>query len=408
MDTKGAIAPSTPTLHFSLRHVLIAVGAACVVLAPAHYFDGVYLFSIAFSIALVFICVIVYRVTAVGAVGVAFLGLFVGLFLAMVFFTFGVHAFFNLLVCIALWLAQVRVRTLATALFLTMLAVYGFAIYSGLSEMQQLMALKAANPFKSLADRLEFEKTTPSISSSSHQPIYLAPFVAFQLNEQDKQHHAEYFDRAWALKELHENTAMHFARAAGFGVMRMPSIRREIVRLKPRTPIQLPAAIALDPANAAKSQLPELHQNALFNFVDPNRIGYVPSRDQVAGFESHRLSSLQSNNDESSTKPTWKVNRLELVSLLRHTEPCVYVAKAMPAMDKLAEVPTRPLNRFEQTALPQLTTQENVVVDQQSEHIQMLGALRAGKSCLECHEVDRGKLLGAFSYEFVPLAHAGK
>jgi hypothetical protein len=30
----------------------------------------------------------------------------------------------------------------------------------------------------------------------------------------------------------------------------------------------------------------------------------------------------------------------------------------------------------------------------------MLGAVRAGNDCLQCHNGPRGKLLGAFSYEF--------
>ena len=72
-------------------------------------------------------------------------------------------------------------------------------------------------------------------------------------------------------------------------------------------------------------------------------------------------------------------------------------------MDKLKEVPTRPLNTFEGGALPKLVSQEDVVVDQQPTRIQMVGALRAGKTCFECHEGRRGKLLGAFSYELTPV-----
>jgi hypothetical protein len=88
---------------------------------------------------------------------------------------------------------------------------------------------------------------------------------------------------------------------------------------------------------------------------------------------------------------------------MRHAEPRVYVAATLPEMDKLADVPNRPLNRFEQGALPQLIAQGDVVVNQQPDRIEMLGALRAGKTCLECHHGDRGKLLGAFSYELAPL-----
>ncbi len=73
-------------------------------------------------------------------------------------------------------------------------------------------------------------------------------------------------------------------------------------------------------------------------------------------------------------------------------------------MDQIATVPHRPLNDFEFAALPKLAAQEDVVVDQKTNQIQMLGALRASKTCLECHQGQRGKLLGAFSYELTPIA----
>ena len=56
------------------------------------------------------------------------------------------------------------------------------------------------------------------------------------------------------------------------------------------------------------------------------------------------------------------------------------------------------------TSIHRVIAQDDVVVDQTPERIQMLGALRAGKTCLECHEGQRGKLLGAFSYELTPIA----
>jgi hypothetical protein len=72
-------------------------------------------------------------------------------------------------------------------------------------------------------------------------------------------------------------------------------------------------------------------------------------------------------------------------------------------MDQIAYTAHRELNDFESAALAKLISQEDVVVDQTPERIQMVGALRAGKTCLECHEGQRGKLLGAFSYELAPV-----
>src|SRR6476469_4406037 len=135
MCNKHPDALTVEKLRFSLRHLLVVLGVACVVLMPSYYFGGIYLFSIAFSLALVFTCAMVYRATAVGTVVIALVGLLVGFPLAMVFLTFLVHAFFNLVACIVLALTRVRVRVFATALCLTLFAVYAFAVYSGLAEM---------------------------------------------------------------------------------------------------------------------------------------------------------------------------------------------------------------------------------------------------------------------------------
>jgi hypothetical protein len=171
----------------------------------------------------------------------------------------------------------------------------------------------------------------------------------------------------------------------------------------------------MTPPNAGTSNFTLLHRNAIANFVDPERIGYVRDRDTVAGFESHRLSSFADENyvskgrpDWLEGRPDWQIVRLELVSLLRHDEPRVYVAESMPSMDELAGVPHRALNEFERGALPQLVAQQDVVIGTGAQRIAMLGAVRAGATCLECHEERRGELLGAFSYELTPLPSTEK
>jgi hypothetical protein len=406
MDTAPAAPAGSERLRFSLKQLLLALGILCLVLAPTQYFGGVYLFSIAFSCALIYVCVAIYRKTAIGAVFTAFASLFMGLFLAPVFFTFGVHTFFNLLACIALSVVRVRSGIFVYGLCLTTVAVYGFAFYSGISEHLELIALKKSLPFESIAERLAFEDETITTQPTTGQPIQLAAAVAESLETQDRQLEMRHYGRAADLQQLHEHTAEQFRRAAGFGLMRVPSIRAEWVRLGPRVPLPMPVPVAITPPGPTNLPLQTLHQNAVYNFVDRNRTGYVRSRREVVGFTPHGLSSLKRDDRDSVDHPDWKVIRLELVSLLRQTEPRVYIAKSLPEMDKLADVPNRPLNTFEQSALPQLDTQQDVVVNRQPDRIEMFGALRAGKTCLECHHGDRGKLLGAFSYELVPLSAA--
>jgi nitrate reductase cytochrome c-type subunit len=69
-------------------------------------------------------------------------------------------------------------------------------------------------------------------------------------------------------------------------------------------------------------------------------------------------------------------------------------------MDQLSSdnVPTRSLDSFESKSLAQLWADEDVVVSHEGNEYRMLGSLRAARQCLECHSVQRGELLGAFSY----------
>ena len=88
-----------------------------------------------------------------------------------------------------------------------------------------------------------------------------------------------------------------------------------------------------------------------------------------------------------------------MVSLLRFAEPRAYVSEKLPELERLKHVPTRELTEFERTSLPRLYCDEDLVISEQSDRVLMLGSLRAAQGCLQCHEVERGTLLGAFSYE---------
>jgi hypothetical protein len=166
----------------------------------------------------------------------------------------------------------------------------------------------------------------------------------------------------------------------------------------------MPAPLNNVPVLPAASDLSPIHHLILLEFGDLDRSGFVRSRKAVAGFQPHRVTSQADVAGGGNEASHWQIARLELVSLLRHETPRVYVADQLPSMDQLAEVPNRALNDFEASALPQLETSEDVVIDQGQKRIQMLGSVRAASSCLECHEGERGRLLGAFSYEITPVS----
>ncbi len=176
-----------------------------------------------------------------------------------------------------------------------------------------------------------------------------------------------------------------------------------------------------------------MHQRTRDEFVAPRRWGHVESLEQVSGFVPHRLDhrpkiepwdyrheilfsqqvsfngkmekhvSDEFDAIERTAPPDaiWLLKSLELVSLLKSNSPAVYVSAYLPDMDKLANVETRSLNGFEAHSIKQLEFDEDFVIAAKTNEIRLLGSIRASESCLKCHSVERGALLGAFSYHLV-------
>jgi hypothetical protein len=143
---------------------------------------------------------------------------------------------------------------------------------------------------------------------------------------------------------------------------------------------------------AAESDFGGTHEDNAIAFLNPLDFGYVKDREHVAGFRPHQFGR------KPDAPKRWQVERLELVGLLKYDEPVVYLSDYLPKMDELRDAPTRPLDAFEQEALTALRGGEDLMVRDGSDRMRMLGSLRAAKQCLRCHQVERGDLLGAFSY----------
>ena len=159
-----------------------------------------------------------------------------------------------------------------------------------------------------------------------------------------------------------------------------------------------------------------LNEDGYDDFASSTRIGYAKDVDHVAGFGGHAVVRLlvvnvdETRDDYAQTaenspmkEPThfWQIRRMNLVSLLKFPQPAVYESENVPTMQELVKAKTRPLDKFEADALQKLRDGEQIVVASQTNRIQMLGSLRATKRCLDCHSVQHGELLGAFSYELI-------
>src|SRR5205807_1315917 len=97
-----------------------------------------------------------------------------------------------------------------------------------------------------------------------------------------------------------------------------------------------------------------IHRDRVANFLSPSRFGYAKDRQHVAGFQSHQFSATHGKLHDERPSMRYSLRRLELVSLLKHEKPGVYVTDKLPRMDLLQGVPIRPLDDFERENLRRL------------------------------------------------------
>jgi hypothetical protein len=292
-------------------------------------------------------------------------------------------------------------------------------------EGEELTKIKAflleQFPFVSLRSRLGHESDAARLNRHSGLHANLPDDVALL-----KSAGPNYFSiRGDALRKLHSDEADLFINAPGFGLFRMrppnpydlkPPYRGDValnseyqsaVELAYEQPVELESVTGVT-GGSSQTEAAELHQTSQMMFFNPDNNGLVRNVDEVAGFEAHGLDGIPSvgnlggkpgNADENTV--WWKLNRLELVSLLKHDHFAVYTSESLPNMEQLDGVPTRTLDEFELLSLGRLFGGEDLVVNATTNRIRMLGGLRASEQCLECHSVKKGELLGAFSYELL-------
>lgn len=290
-------------------------------------------------------------------------------------------------------------------------------------EWRQFVRLRQMYPFESVAKRLAYEHAPRSAANNAPSAAPIESLaVATQLAnlEETSQYYRNW--RTDMLRLLHEQTAFEFSMAQGFGPSRMIAVEPRAENLLETDsgliPLDAPEnngpfAAANDGGSVpiekkpgattapARNVLESLHWIGRDDFLNPDRFGYIQDRDHVAGFESHRFTALPVGQNQA-WQASWRLARLELIGLMKYDKPKAYVSKYLPRLKELGDAATRDVDAFESQALARLRTQEDVVIDQRSDRIRMVGSLRAGTSCIECHEVRRGELLGALTYEFVP------
>jgi hypothetical protein len=304
--------------------------------------------------------------------------------------------------------AAVQVRSTRARYGIVMICVSAAFVLTcsyGNANFNRVLALRNQFPIESLEHRLAYEGERPAANVSTS----LSPALSVRLSEDE-----QVFDQGgWRMSHLrmiHDREYEQFVRAAGFGIMRMGHPRRETIEMPPLRDIDFAGTSPDESGNTwnywgggtslqSNSPIEQAHDASRFDFLDAEGYGdIIAPRIKVVGFIPHAFHRhpLQ----DAKERPKWSIDLVELVSLLKFDEPRIYVLDHLPRMDQLSSdtTPTRELNEFEALALEKLRSQEDLVVHREGDEYQMLGSLRAAKQCLDCHNVQRGELLGAFSY----------
>ncbi len=410
--TSPAQEPRMP-IQFGLKTLLAITAVSCLILVPYQWFGVLYLISAGVSTLLIYVCVRSYwQKKSAQTICTAIVGTLLGVMCgigSITFFFHGVANFFAVLLGIGV---GVRPRTMAVMLLTTVLGVYGFAFLSAYNEYLNIEQMRRDYPIVSLADRLEFDPPDRVLHDAEATKELFYSLPVMQTLKDREQVASRYGYRDSMLERLHHDVSLQFTVAAGFGFARMAFVRPGYIDIETPPAISLSQPMELTNQHidsGTRAVGDKLHNIVVNDFLDSEMMGYVSSHRMAAGFEPHGFRSLESDIEPCGTATReWRLVRLELVSLLRHDSPRVYVSDTLPTMDELEEIPHRDLGDFEVTALAQLRFQKDLVAEEQEDRIVMLGALRANSDCLQCHSGERGRLLGAFSYELIKLNENSK
>jgi hypothetical protein len=347
----------------------------------------------------------------------------------------------NLFVLVALFAGSRRVRARSTrhliaCVVMTTLVYVAFAARF-YPTYREVMSLREQYQPVSLAERLGYEtRNTQSAmfdSRAAFHPLtdpdlHLPEPISLELSRIEQKLRdadATQYRRMRSLQSLdrvHNGFVDEFARAQGFGFVRTRALpaRRAFIEIPELPDLPEPPAVysettespgqLLTVAEGPPQELPvqsgapdeivlrDVHEAGAADFANPAGFGYVVPGIRMIGFQPHgfRTSPELPTSDDGSSR--WQIIGVELVSLLKHAQPEVYLSKNLPRMDELIDAPTRPLDSFETQSLEKLRAGGEIVVERQRDELRMLGSLRAARQCTECHSVSRGDLLGAFTY----------
>ena len=283
--------------------------------------------------------------------------------------------------------------------------VVAFAI-QGYFALRQTKHLQEVYPYISMENRLRMPRKQVS---TVVLPVATANRLAdMETLIEDKERSSPSSNRAISLRQIHEQTVQIFVNQQGFGATRASGLREHLLKqgIRQEQSIPQPGTRSASPwltelwhevqADSLLSKYPSslvsLHRESVVDFVNLPGFGYIRDRQHVAGFQEHQVSQ-----SPTPAQP-WTLQTLDLIGLVLHEKPTAYVSENLPRMKELRVAPTRNVDEFESAGLLALECGEDLFIREKEHERRMLGAIRAARQCLACHDVERGELLGAFSY----------
>jgi hypothetical protein len=278
---------------------------------------------------------------------------------------------------------------------------YAVSLFFAVGQATKRSELVERNAFESMEDRVPAPRKSDQIALSTATKKHLGDLETRLAGETNNM-------RVLMLKRLHESSIATFINSPGFGAVRRIEPNEMTLRIwnRDELPIPQPGPIFSLPLSEKDVGEPtkdidtvplrEMHLNGIVDFVNPQGFGWIESRQKVAGFRPHQFSAVPHTQ-------RLKVRTVELVGILMHDSPVVYISDKLPSMQAARNAPTRSLSPFEAVGLEKLQKGEDLFVSETVEGVHLLGALRSVEQCIKCHGGERGDLLGAFSYNLLRL-----
>jgi hypothetical protein len=313
--------------------------------------------------------------------------------------TLALHAFLVIMGAILWKSKQWSAVSLRRYMIYAALPGYTIAIFLAAQNMIEQYRLRGEFPYESMDERVPPPKKSAVNKLSDEAKKYLDEMDSKLAVDRGAS------ERTYALRQLHENSVEAFINSPGFGVGRsirasdinwttLTSKRDDEAISQPGSPFAstlVESDFTLSPNRRDLDSTRQTHVDGVLDFVNPAGFGVIESRKKVLGFQSHRFRKLPKSE-------RLRIGAIELVGLLMHPEPVVYISDNLPSMKEARTAPKRALNHFESAALKNLYEGNDFFIRQTTEGVRALGAIRAGEQCVKCHGGIRGDLLGAFSY----------